>query len=575
MNTAQSLYENGFITYMRTDSTTLAEIAVHAARELIRSVYGAEYLHATPRVYASKVKNAQEAHEAIRPAGTDFPSPQTLKHRLKSDEWKLYDLIWKRTIASQMADARKRRSTLTVEGGDATFQATGTTIDFDGFLRAYDGRSATENEVAAAEREAAGEAEESDALLPAVVKGEPVRCRDAAAKEHTTQPPPRYTEATLTRTLEEKGIGRPSTYATIIETIQARDYVFKKGNALVPSWTAFSVVRLLVEHLPSLVDYEFTAQMEDLLDAISRRETEHVQYLSDFYFGDDKPGLKKRLESKAKEIDPRVTSRFVVGTPEQGEPVVLRVGKYGPFLEHGDRKASLPAGMAPDELTLPRALDLLEHASRDEEPLGVCSESGRAVYVKQGRFGPYVQLGTADDQVKPRNASLLKGMKPQDVTLEVALQLLALPRTVGVHPQNQEPIVAHNGRYGPYIKCGAETRSLPPTLSPLDATLTQALELLSQPKTTARGRTVSREPLLVLADSPVTQAPVKVLSGRYGPYVTDGTTNASLPKGVDPQQVTFEMALQWLAERAAQAPAKKKKAARKTASTKKKSARKK
>ena len=361
----------------------------------------------------------------------------------------------------------------------------------------------------------------------------------------------------------------PSTYATIIETIQARDYVFKKGNALVPSWTAFSVVRLLVEHLPSLVDYEFTAQMEDLLDAISRREAEHVQYLNDFYFGDGTPGLKRRLESKEKEIDPRVTSRFVLGTPEQGEPVVLRVGKYGPFLEHGDRKASLPAGMAPDELTLARALDLLDHASREDEPLGTCPESGRAVYVKQGRFGPYVQLGTADDQGKPRNASLLKGMKPQEITLEVALQLLSLPRTVGVHPQSQEPIVAHNGRYGPYVKCGVETRSLPATLSPLDLALTQALELLAQPKTAGRGRTVSREPLLVLANSPVTQTPVKVLSGRYGPYATDGTTNASLPKGVDPKQVTFEMALQWLAERAASAPAKKKKsAARKTATSK-------
>ena len=481
-----------------------------------------------------------------------------MKHRLKADEFKLYDLIWKRTIASQMADARKRRSTITVEGSGATFQASGTTIDFDGFLRAYvegtdeaNGRDASNN----------GESDDRDTLLPPVEEGENLDCRTVDSKEHTTQPPPRFTEATLTRTLEEKGIGRPSTYATIIETIQARDYVFKKGNALVPSWTAFSVVRLLEDHLPSLVNYEFTAQMEDLLDAISRREAEHVRYLHEFYFGDGTPGLKRHLEHKEKEIDPRLTGRFLVGTPDDGEPVHLRVGKYGPFLEHGERKASLPAGLAPDELTLDRAMELLEHASREDEPLGVCPETGRPVYVKQGRFGPYVQLGAADEDEKPRNASLLKGMQPQDVTLEVALKLLALPRTIGVHPDQQQPIVAYNGRYGPYIKCGDETRSLPASLSPLEINLAEAVELLAQPKTTGRGRAAPREPLKVLGDSPVTQSPVKLLAGRYGPYVTDGVTNASLPKGIEPTQVTLEMALQWLAERAASAPAKKKRAA--------------
>jgi DNA topoisomerase-1 len=568
MTTAQSLYENGFITYMRTDSTTLAEIAVKAARQLVRSEYGPEYLFETPRVYSSKVKNAQEAHEAIRPAGTDFPSPQSLKDQLNSDQFKLYDLIWKRTVASQMADARKRRSTITVEGGGVTFQASGTTVDFDGFLRAYV-EGLDDNGVAASDRDpTAVDTEDKDRLLPAVQEGERLRCDAMEPKDHTTQPPSRYTEASLTRTLEEKGIGRPSTYATIIETIQARDYVFKKGSALVPSWTAFSVVRLLEEHLPSLVDYEFTAQMEDLLDAISRRETEHVQYLYDFYFGDGKPGLKRRLEHKEKEIDPRVASRFAVGTPDDGELVVLRVGKYGPFLEHGERKASLPAGMAPDELTLERALELLEHASREEEPLGFCPETGRPVYVKRGRFGPYVQLGSSDDEAKPRNASLLKNMEPQDVTLDTALQLLSLPRTVGDHPETKEPIVAHNGRYGPYIKCGDETRSLPASLSPLEIALPEALELLAQPKTGGRGRGASREPLQVFGDSPVTESPVKLFNGRYGPYVTDGVTNASLPKGVDPQQVNLETALQWLAERAARGPAKKK-AARKKATAKK------
>jgi DNA topoisomerase-1 len=457
-----------------------------------------------------------------------------------------------------MADARKRRITITVEGAGATFQASGTTIDFEGFLRAYvEGSDDPEAELA-----------NKETLLPAVEQGERLRCQRAEPKDHTTQPPPRFTEATLTRTLEEKGIGRPSTYATIIETIQARDYVFKKGPALVPSWTAFSVVRLLEEHLPSLVDYEFTAQMEDYLDAISRREAEQVKYLEEFYFGNGRPGLKRRLETKEKEIDPRIMSRFPIGTPEgDTTAVVLRVGKYGPFLEHGDRRASLPDGMAPDELTLARALELLDEASREEHPLGHCPETNRPVYLKQGRFGPYVQLGSPNDDEKPKNASLLKGMSPDEVTLDVALKLLSLPRQLGLHPQHQQPVTAYNGRYGPYVKCGEETRSLPAGVSPLDVTLGQAVELLAQPKTSGRGRGVVREPLKVFGNSPVTDQPVKLLEGRYGPYVTDGTTNASVPKGSDPQHVTMELALQWLAERAAKAPVKKKAAKKKSATT--------
>ena len=575
MNVAQALYENGFITYMRTDSTNLAQVAVDTARDLVKSEYGANYLYDKPRAYSSKVKNAQEAHEAIRPAGENFPTPQSLKDRLNPDEFKLYDLIWKRTVASQMADARKRRITISIKGDGVVFQTSGTTIDFDGFLRAYvEGSDDPKAELA-----------NKETLLPAVDEGESLNCQETEAKSHTTQPRPRFTEATLTRTLEEKGIGRPSTYAAIIETIQARDYVFKKGNALVPSWTAFSVVRLLEQHLPSLVDYEFTAQMEDFLDAISRHEAEHIEYLDSFYFGNGRPGLKRRLESKEKEIDPRVMSRFDVGTPEgSDEKIVLRVGKYGPFLEQGERKASLPDGMAPDELTLPRAIELLEAASRDDEPLGICPDTKRPVFIKQGRFGPYVQLGTLgeDDKEKPKNASLLKGMVPTDVDFATALKLLSLPRELGEHPEQKETVTAFNGRYGPYVKCGDETRSLPPEVSPLDVTMAQAVELLKQPKTRGRGRSAPKEPLKVFEKSPVTDEPIKLLEGRYGPYVTDGTTNASIPKGSNVEDVTFEQAVSLLAERAARAPKKKakkkaakKKAAKKKAPAKKKAAKKK
>lgn len=573
MNAAQGLYENGYITYMRTDSTTLATVAIETARNLVKLEYGDDYLFETPRTYASKVKNAQEAHEAIRPAGENFPTPKSLQSKLNADEFKLYDLIWKRTVASQMSDARKRRITIKVEGGGAVFQASGTTIDFEGFLRAYvEGSDDPQAELADKER-----------LLPSVEEEEQIKCNETESKSHTTQPPARFTEATLTRTLEEKGIGRPSTYASIIETIQARDYVFKKGNALVPSWTAFTVVRLLEEHLPSLVDYEFTAQMEDFLDAISRQEAEHIKYLQDFYFGNGKPGLKTRLASKEKEIDPRVMSRFPVGNPEatdESDPIVLRVGKYGPFLEQGEQKASLPDGMAPDELTLERAVDLLEKASKDDEPLGICPDTHKPVFLKQGRFGPYIQLGTPEDEEKPKNASLLKEMKTEDVDLGVALKLLSLPRTLGEHPESKEAVMAFNGRYGPYVKCDVETRSLPADLSPLDVTLEQALHLLSQPKTGGRGRAAPKEPIKVFEKSPVTEEPIKLLEGRYGPYVTDGTSNASVPKGTKPEDTTFELAVQWLAERAARAPKKKakKKAAKKTAkkkTTKKKAAAKK
>ncbi len=564
MQVAQNLYENGYITYMRTDSTNLAQVAIDAARDLVRSQYGEDYLPPQPRQYQSKVKNAQEAHEAIRPAGHPFKLPETVRGELDRDAYRLFELIWKRTIASQMADARGRRVTITIAGDGAEFQVSGKTIEFPGFLRAYVEGSDDPN----------AELADKETILPAVKEGESLRLEDIEPKSHTTQPPPRYSEASLTRTLEELGIGRPSTYAAIIDTIQARDYVFKKGNALVPTWTAFAVVRLLEQHLPGLVDYQFTAQMEDFLDAISRHEAEHLDYLRQFFFGNERPGLKDQVAEKIKGVDAREVCSLSLGSPDSGEhreEVFVRVGKYGPFLEQGERRASIPDGLPPDELTLEKALELLDQGASGDEPLGVDPETGREVYLKTGRFGPYVQLAPADDSEKPKNASLPKGMTPEQIDLHTALQLLALPRTVGKHPESGEEIKAYNGRFGPYIKCGDETRSLPAGMTPLTVALDQAVELLAQPKTRGRGRSAAQA-LKKWDESPVTGKPVQLMKGRYGPYVTDGETNASLPKDADPETLTFEQALVLLADKAAKGGSRKKKTKK---ATKKKAAKKK
>ncbi len=562
MQVAQSLYENGHITYMRTDSTNLATVALDASRDLVLSEYGREFLPEKPRVYRTNVKNAQEAHEAIRPAGHPFQLPSALRGQLSSDEFRLFELIWKRTIASQMADAKGRRISILIEGGGAVFQVGGKTIDFPGYLRAYVEGSDDPN----------AELADKETILPQVERNDSLSCREMEPKGHTTQPPARYTEATLTRTLEELGIGRPSTYASIIDTILAREYVFKKGTALVPTWVAFAVLQLLEAHLASLVDYGFTAKLEDDLDAISRGETEHIDYLNDFYFGNGATGLKAKLQNKVEEIDARNISRIPLGNPPEGsehsEPIFVRVGRYGPFLEQGERRASLPDNTPPDELNLTTALELLEQAEQGDQPLGICPETNKPVYMKVGRFGPYVQRGHPDDDEKPQNASLLKGMRPEDIDLETALKLLSLPRELGNNAEG-EPVVAHNGRFGPFVKCGSETRSLPAEISPLDVTLAQALELLAKPKASRRGFGAPKEPLRVFDESPVTKEKVQLLDGRYGPYVTDGETNASLPKDANPQELTFEQALELLANRAAVAPKKKKKTAKKKAAAKK------
>ena len=560
MSLAQSLYENGYITYMRTDSTTLSGEAIQAARKHILREYGKDYLPDSPRIYSAKVKNAQEAHEAIRPVGSTFEIPEALRRQLSNDQFRLYDLIWKRTVASQMSDAKGKRKQLIVAVDDALFSVGGKTIDFPGYLRAYvEGADDPDAELA-----------DRETLLPDVQLGDPLKIAGLEPKSHTTMPPSRYSEAALTKTLTDKGIGRPSTYASIIETIQTRNYVFKKGGALVPTWVAFSVCQLMEEHLADLIDYDFTAQMEDQLDAISRGELEHIKYLEAFYFGAEEragtsppigmSGLKPLLDNKTEQIDARAVNTFPLEVPENitdAEPLVVRVGKFGPYVQQGERTGTLPEDLPPDELSYEKALEFLNTSKKNDESLGNDPNTGKPVFLKNGRFGPYIQLGEADDKAK-RNASLLKNMVPETVTLDTALQLLSLPRHLGKNPDSDLDIFAQNGKFGPYISSGTETRSLPADLSPLTVSLEQALELLSQPKA-QRGRrgavAKTQEPLKALGESPVTGHPVNLLSGRFGDYLTDGTTNATLPKGTTAEELTLERALELLADKAAKGPA--------------------
>jgi DNA topoisomerase I len=541
MRIAQRLYENGYITYMRTDSTTLAESALTAARDQARELYGADYVPDKPRRYDRKVKNAQEAHEAIRPAGDRFRTPQEVQSELSRDELALYELIWKRTIASQMKDATG--STVTVRlgaraqsGEDAEFSASGTTIAFRGFLAAYvEGKD-----------EADGDDEEK--VLPPLQEGDALEAQSIDAQGHSTSPPARFTEATLVRRLEELGIGRPSTYASILGTILDRGYVFKRGTALVPSFRAFAVVALLEQHFEKLVDYDFTARMEDDLDRIADGDEERVDWLRRFYFGDDgDEGLRDLVTHRLSEIDARDINSMPIG-----DDITLRIGRYGPFLERGDQRASVPETTAPDELTVEFAEELLARQTGDRE-LGVNPSSGRTVVAREGRYGPYVsELPPDGADEKPRTASLFKTMSLETVTLDQALRLLQLPRTLG--EADGEEVTAQNGRYGPYVQKGAETRSLESEEELFTVTLEGALELLSKPKE-RRGRGRGAGPLRELGPDPATEKPVVVRSGRFGPYVTDGETNASLKRGDDPETVTLERAIELLADRRARGPA--------------------
>ncbi len=542
MSVAQRLYENGHITYMRTDSTILSQTAIDAARRQARELYGAEYVPDAPRVYASKVKNAQEAHEAIRPAGDSFRTPAQV--RLSGDEHRLYELIWKRTVASQMKDATGESVTVRVTGRssageEAEFGASGKIIGFYGFLKAY---------VEDADDDA--ERDDRERRLPPLAENDPLTVvgDSLAAAEHATRPPARYTEATLVKELEDREIGRPSTYANILGTILDRGYVFKKGTALVPSFLAFAVITLLERHFSQLVDYDFTARMEDALDAIARGEAGRVPWLRRFYFGEDGEEGLKELVSDLGDIDAREVSSF----PLAGTDIVVRVGRYGPYLERGAQRVNVPDGMAPDELTPGKAEELFAQPSGERE-LGTDPATGRPIVAKAGRFGPYVtEVLDGDATGKPRTASLLASMSLDTVTLDDALKLLTLPRTIG--ELDGEPITVQNGRYGPYVKKGSDSRSLESEEQLFTLTLAEAKELFAQPKTRGRGRAAAAPPLRELGEDPASGRPVVIKDGRWGPYVTDGETNASLRQGDAVESITPQRAAELLAQRRAAAP---------------------
>ncbi|MDI6411120.1 type I DNA topoisomerase [Streptomyces albus] len=580
MQVAQKLYENGFITYMRTDSTTLSDTAVTAARAQVTQLYGADYLPDKPRTYAGKVKNAQEAHEAIRPSGDRFRTPA--ETGLTGDQFKLYELIWQRTVASQMKDAVGQSVTVKVggrsaDGRDAEFSATGKVITFHGFLKAYVEGADDPN----------AELDDRERRLPQVAEGDPLRAAEMSVDGHATKPPARYTEATLVKELEEREIGRPSTYASIIGTILDRRYVFKKGTALVPSFLSFAVVGLLEKHFGRLVDYDFTAKMEDDLDRIAAGNAEAVPWLRRFYFGEetdggaageaaaagngdgDHLGGLKELVSDLGAIDAKGVSSFPVG-----EGITLRVGRYGPYVEgpspkEGEpgQRADVPDDLPPDELTVEYAKELLAKPSGDFE-LGTDPETGRPIVARDGRYGPYVTEvlpegtpKTGKNAVKPRTASLFRSMSLDTVTLDDALKLLSLPRVVGVDPESGNEITAQNGRYGPYLKKGTDSRSLESEEQIFTITLDEALEIYSKPK--QRGRAAAKPPLKELGNDPVTERPVVVKDGRFGPYVTDGETNATLRRDDDVETITPERGFELLAEKRAKGPAKKKAAAKK------------
>ncbi|MGW2726054.1 type I DNA topoisomerase [Streptomyces sp. NPDC001494] len=593
MQVAQKLYENGYITYMRTDSTTLSETAVAAARAQVTQLYGADYLPDRPRTYAGKVKNAQEAHEAIRPSGDRFRTPA--ETGLTGDQFKLYELIWKRTVASQMKDATGNSVTVKIGGTAADgraveFSASGKTITFHGFLKAYVEGADDPN----------AELDDRERRLPQVAEGDALSAEEITVDGHATKPPARYTEASLVKELEEREIGRPSTYASIIGTILDRGYVFKKGTALVPSFLSFAVVNLLEKHFGRLVDYDFTARMEDDLDRIARGEARAVPWLKRFYFGETAPdsgfaagaadagngdgdhlGGLKELVTDLGAIDAREVSSFPVGND-----IVLRVGRYGPYIERGEKdteqhqRADIPADLAPDELTVDLAEELLAKPSGDFE-LGTDPVSGHQIVAKDGRYGPYVTEvlpegtpKTGKNAVKPRTASLFKSMSLDTVTLDDALRLMSLPRVVGADAEGVE-ITAQNGRYGPYLKKGTDSRSLQAEEQLFTITLEEALAIYAQPK--QRGRAAAKPPLKELGEDPVSAKPVVVKDGRFGPYVTDGETNATLRSGDSVETITPERGFELLAEKRAKGPAKKtaKKATAKKAAPAKKTAAKK
>jgi DNA topoisomerase-1 len=578
MRAAQRLYEQGWITYMRTDSTTLSDEAINAARSMAASMFGDDYVADAPRRYDRKVKNAQEAHEAIRPAGESFRSLDEAQGQLGGDELAVYDLIWKRTIASQMVDARltqdKVRLTANLTGiselgGDvlAGLSATGLRIEFPGFRRAYvEGMDDPEAELADQER-----------ILPPLSEGEVVPVESSESKGHDTQPPDRYSEATLIKKLEDLGIGRPSTYASVMKTIDRRGYVWKKGKSLVPAFRAFAVVNLLQTYFADLVDYQFTAAMEDQLDEIAQGTQDLEPWLQRFYFGDPsaqtqlaKLGLE-HMTHEQHEFDFAAINSLTLGTAPDGVDVTVRSGRYGPYLVHGEDRVSIPEATEPDSLTVATALALLAAPSNDRE-LGLDEASGQPIFLKAGRYGPYVQVGEmTNPKEKPKTASLFSTMSLETLTLEDAVKLLSLPRTVGAHPDDGKDILAQNGRYGPYLTWGKETRSLEDEDQIFTIDLPGALALLAQPK--QRGRRAAAGPLKELGEDPVTKKQVVVRSGRFGLFVTDGEVNATLRLGDTPETISLDRACELLAERRNAEPSTRprkavKKTAKKTAAKK-------
>lgn len=603
MSVAQSLYENGYITYMRTDSPSLSSQAINAARAQATALYGAETIPDKPRLYAGKNKSAQEAHEAIRPSGDTFRTPSSLSGSLRGNDFKLYDLIWKRTVASQMADAKGQTATVTIEAQAddklAELTASGTVITFRGFLHAYEeGHDEERNASDSAAREA---------KLPPLTQGQKLILTDVEAKGHETSPPPRYTEASLVKTLEELGIGRPSTYAQTIATITDRGYVTARGQALIPSWIAFSVIRLLEEHFTDLVQYDFTAEMEEDLDRIAGGEQDRTAWLKSFYYGSDQHRGLRTVVDNLGDIDARE-----INSLRLSDAVTIRIGKYGPYLEITDaaappqadgepavpRRINIPEDLAPDELTLAKAQELIDAPVLTDRVIGVNPENGKEIFAKDGRFGPYVteldpevpeapeepavDLATGEvtdapkkkapakkkaAAVKPRTASLFKSMSLDQIDLDTALKLLSLPRVVGLDPETGEEITAQNGRFGPYLKKGTDSRSLESEDQIFEIELPAALEIFAQPK---YGNRRASSALKEFEADPVSGKPIKVKDGRFGPYVTDGVTNATIPKAESVEEVDFDRAVQLLADKRAKGPA----APRKKAPAKKPAAKK-
>ncbi|QZZ18601.1 type I DNA topoisomerase [Leptothermofonsia sichuanensis E412] len=541
MRVAQSLYEQGYITYMRTDSVHLSQQAIAAARACVQEMYGADYLSPEPRQYTTKSKGAQEAHEAIRPAGNTFRTPQ--QTGLKDREFRLYDLIWKRTVATQMAEARQTHITVQIQVEDAGFRASGKRIDFPGFFRAYVEGSDDPNAAI----------EDQEVILPPLRQGDTPVCQELEAIGHETQPPARYTEASLVKTLESEGIGRPSTYASIIGTIIDRGYAQMVNNALVPTFTAFAVTSLLEKHFPDLVDTSFTARMEQTLDDISTGEVQWLPYLKEFYLGET--GLETQVRERENGIDPNEARSVEL----ENLDAKVRIGRFGAYLEveNGNElvKASIPKDLTPSDLDPEQVETLLRQKTEGPDKVGFHPETGEPIYLLIGTYGPYVQLGDAtEENPKPKRASLPKGVTPEQVTLDMAVGLLALPRTLGVHPDTGGRIQASLGRFGPYVvhdqgKEGKDYRSLKAGDDVLTITLERALELLSEPKS-GRGRRAAAKPLRELGAHPEDEEPVNIYDGPYGPYIKHGKVNASLPEGQTVEAITMDVALEALAAKA-------------------------